>query len=115
MAQTDSTAQARPWLWWGMAIAAILLGFADLTLVFLVTGLALLPFFVARRARDRRRLREMLAADAAAERAARESILAELLGPDAATPTAVDTSENGAPEATSEPPRESSTRRDEQP
>jgi len=30
MAQTDSTAQARPWLWWGLAIAAILLGFADL-------------------------------------------------------------------------------------
>jgi len=43
--------------------------FADLTLVFLVTGLALLPFFVARRARGRRRLREMLVADAAAERA----------------------------------------------
>ena len=52
---------------------------ADLSLVFLVTGLALLPFFVARRARDRRRLREMLAADAAAERAERESILAMLL------------------------------------
>jgi hypothetical protein len=30
MAQTDSTAQARSWLWWGLAIAAILLGFADL-------------------------------------------------------------------------------------
>jgi hypothetical protein len=30
MAQTDSTAQARPWLWWGLAVAAILLGFADL-------------------------------------------------------------------------------------
>lgn len=57
--------------------------FADLTLVFLVTGLALLPFFVARRARDRRRLRAMLAADAAAERAERESIMALLLAPDA--------------------------------
>ena len=52
---------------------------ADLSLVFLVTGLALLPFFASRRARDRRRLREMLAADAAAERAERESILAVLL------------------------------------
>ena len=30
MAQPDTTVQARPWLWWGMAIAAILLGFADL-------------------------------------------------------------------------------------
>lgn len=57
--------------------------FADLTLVFLVTGLALLPFFVARRARDRRRLRDMLAADAAQERADRESILAIMLAPDA--------------------------------
>ena len=57
---------------------------ADLSLVFLVTGLALLPFFAARRARDRRRLREMLAADAAAERAERESILAMLLAGEAA-------------------------------
>jgi len=30
MTQTDSTAPARTWLWWGLAIAAILLGFADL-------------------------------------------------------------------------------------
>jgi hypothetical protein len=60
--------------------------FADLTLVFLVTGLALLPFFVARRARDRRRLRDLLAADAAAERAERESILSVLLGPDPVAP-----------------------------
>jgi hypothetical protein len=30
MALTDSTAQSRTWLWWGLAIAAILLGFADL-------------------------------------------------------------------------------------
>jgi hypothetical protein len=89
--------------------------FADLTLVFLVTGLALLPFFVARRARDRRRLREMLAADAAAERAARESILAELLGPEAATPTSAHGSESGATEPSPEASREPSTRRDEQP
>jgi len=85
--------------------------FADLTLVFLVTGLALLPFFVARRARDRRRLREMLVADAAAERAERESILAELLGPATAPaePSTVD--ENGA----QEPSAERSTRRDDEP
>jgi hypothetical protein len=55
---------------------------ADLSLVFLITGMALLPFFVSRRARDRRRLREMLAADAAAERAAGESILSVMLAPD---------------------------------
>jgi hypothetical protein len=30
MAQTDTTAQARQWLWWGLAAAAIALGFADL-------------------------------------------------------------------------------------
>jgi hypothetical protein len=30
MAQTESTAPARTWLWWGLAIAAILLGYADL-------------------------------------------------------------------------------------
>ncbi|MFL5618640.1 MAG: peptidase MA family metallohydrolase [Gemmatimonadaceae bacterium] len=85
--------------------------FADLTLVFLVTGLALLPFFVARRARDRRRLRDMLAADAAAERAERESIMAILLGPDAAPPAPAETSENVAPEPSAERPR----RRDDEP
>jgi hypothetical protein len=85
--------------------------FADLTLVFLVTGLALLPFFVARRARDRRRLRDMLAADAAAERAERESLLALLLGPEAALPAAADVSEIPAPEPSPEPPR----RRDDEP
>ena len=54
--------------------------FADLSLMFLVTSLFLLPFVVSRRARDRRRLREMLEADAIAERAERDSILAALLG-----------------------------------
>ncbi|MDB4881695.1 MAG: hypothetical protein JWL95_461 [Gemmatimonadetes bacterium] len=53
--------------------------FADLSLVFLVMSLLILPFFVARRARDRRKLRAMLAADAAAEEAERASILAMLL------------------------------------
>jgi hypothetical protein len=84
---------------------------ADLSLVFLVTGLALLPFFAARRARDRRRLRELLAADAAAERAERESILAMLLASQA------DPDRAGGP--TSEPPPEAppegATRRDDTP
>lgn len=53
--------------------------FADLSLAFLVLSLLVLPLFVTRRARDRRRLRELLAADAAAEQAERESILAMLL------------------------------------
>ena len=52
---------------------------ADFSLVFLITGVALLPFFAARRRRDRRRLRDMLAADAAAERAERDSVLATML------------------------------------
>jgi hypothetical protein len=54
--------------------------FADLSLVLLVTSLFLMPFFVARRLRDRRRLRAMLVADAIAERVERESALAMLLG-----------------------------------
>ena len=54
--------------------------FADLSLMFLVTSLFILPFIVSRRARDRRRLREMLEADAVAERAERDAILAALLG-----------------------------------
>jgi hypothetical protein len=85
--------------------------FADLALVFLVTGVALLPFFIARRARDRRRLREMLAADAAAERAERESVLAVLLGPNPAIPDSADTTESVAPD----PPPERSRREDKEP
>ncbi|MEO6526053.1 MAG: hypothetical protein ABIP93_05465 [Gemmatimonadaceae bacterium] len=53
--------------------------FADLSLVFLVMTLLIFPFFMARRARDRRKLRALLAADAAAEQAERESVLAMLL------------------------------------
>jgi hypothetical protein len=59
--------------------------FADLTLVFFVTAVFMLPFILARRSRDRRRLRELLAADAAAERAEQESILALLLAVGATT------------------------------
>ena len=76
--------------------------FADLTLVFLVCGLALLPFFVARRARDRRRLRDMLVADAAAEQAERDAILALLLGPQTAPPAPADGQDNVAPETSAE-------------
>jgi hypothetical protein len=70
--------------------------FADLTLMFLVTSLFLLPFILSRRRRDRRRLREMLAADAVAERAERDTILAALL----ASPTVT----RDAPEAVDVPP-----------
>ena len=84
---------------------------ADLSLVFLVTGLALLPFFVARRARDRRRLREMLAADAAAERAERESILAMLL----ASQAALEAAGEPAPEALRDPSVEGAPRPDDKP
>ena len=30
MAQTDTTQQARPWLWWGIALVTIVVGYADL-------------------------------------------------------------------------------------
>jgi hypothetical protein len=53
---------------------------ADFSLVLFVVGLLTLPFFVLRRMRDRRRLRAMLAADAAAERAQQASALQALLG-----------------------------------
>jgi hypothetical protein len=53
---------------------------ADLSLVLFVVSVLMLPFFLARRMRDRQRLRAMLAADAAAERAAQASAIAFLLG-----------------------------------
>lgn len=53
--------------------------FADLSLVVFVLTLLVVPFYVTRRARDRRRLRAMLAADAAAEEAERRSALEALL------------------------------------
>jgi hypothetical protein len=52
---------------------------ADLSLVFVVLSVLLLPFIKSRRIRDRRKLRALLAADAAAEQAERESVLAMLL------------------------------------
>jgi hypothetical protein len=54
--------------------------FADVSIATLVLLLLLFPFIIARRARDRRRLSAMLAADAIAERLERESALAALLG-----------------------------------
>ena len=84
---------------------------ADLSLVFLVTGVALLPFLASRRARDRRRLREMLAADAAAERAERDSTLAVMLGPEPGPEPAVDRPDGNS----AKQPADRSTRRDDEP
>jgi hypothetical protein len=53
---------------------------ADLSLAAAVLMTIVLPLYMARRRRDRRRLDALRAADAAAERAARESALAALLG-----------------------------------
>ncbi|HEX2778604.1 MAG TPA: hypothetical protein VHM30_03830 [Gemmatimonadaceae bacterium] len=53
---------------------------ADFAIIGLLGGVTLLPLWLARRRRDRRRLEAMRAADDAAERAARESALAALLG-----------------------------------
>lgn len=59
--------------------------FADLSALFVVLTILLMPFYFVRRARDRRRLAALLAADAAAEREgerALAALLAELgLGP----------------------------------
>jgi hypothetical protein len=63
----------------------------DLSLGGLLLGLVLLPLWLARRRRDRRRLAQLVAADRAAERAERESALAAILG-------------EGAAEGVSEPP-----------
>ncbi len=52
---------------------------ADLSTAGLVVSLLILPFFVARRSRDRKRLAALIAAEAAAERAEQESMLALLL------------------------------------
>jgi hypothetical protein len=64
---------------------------ADLSVVFVVMTILLMPFYVARRSRDRRRLAALLAADAAAEREgerALAALMAELgVGlPDPGTP-----------------------------
>ena len=84
---------------------------ADFSLVFLVMGVALLPFIASRRARDRRRLRQMLAADAAAEEAERDSILAVLLGPEGGAGESEESPDGASPK----PPSDGSTRRDDGP
>jgi len=93
-----------------------------LSLMFLVTSLFLLPFIVSRRARVRRQLREMLEADAIAERAERDSILAALLGIPAPVhdsgavaepPPPPPTSGDGR-EASQDAPTERSTGRDDE-
>jgi hypothetical protein len=78
---------------------------ADLSLVFLVLTVLLLPFIVSRRIRDRRKLRALLAADAAAEQAERESVLAMLL----ALGIGTDGTGGGAPSPTKSPPERPAT------
>jgi peptidase MA superfamily protein len=53
---------------------------ANLSLLFALLGLLLLPLFLVRRGRDRRRLAELRAADAVSDRAMRASSLDALLG-----------------------------------
>jgi hypothetical protein len=57
----------------GLALAA------DLSIIGVATMAALLPLYLARRQRDRRRMESLVAADEAAERQARESAIEELL------------------------------------
>ena len=64
--------------------------FADLSIAMLVLTVLLLPFLLARRARDRKRLRAMIAADEAADRAEQRSAIAMLLrdiGPEGSGPS----------------------------
>ena len=69
---------------------------ADFALLGAVGGATLFPLWLARRRRDRRRLMDLREADAVAERAARESVLALLLGTGASRDDAVKRSdENG--------------------
>ncbi|NUQ20777.1 MAG: hypothetical protein HOQ09_07430, partial [Gemmatimonadaceae bacterium] len=59
---------------------------ADFALLGVLGGVTLLPLWLVRRRRDRRRLEAMRVADEIAERLARESALAELLRETAAPP-----------------------------
>ena len=51
----------------------------NITLAGLLLLIVMIPLYVARRTRDRQRMRQLVAADEAAERAARESAIEELL------------------------------------
>ena len=53
--------------------------FADISIASLILMILLMPFYLARRARDRRRMAAMRAAEEAADRAEQESALASLL------------------------------------
>lgn len=59
----------------------ILALFVDTTLGLSLLLLILVPLYLVRRRRNRERMAALVAADEAAEKAARESMLAELLGP----------------------------------
>ena len=59
----------------------------DATLIGLILMFAVFPLYLARRQRDRKRFAAMVAADEAADRAARESVLSELLRGDEASET----------------------------
>ena len=54
--------------------------FADMSLAVLVLMVLVLPFVISRRIRDRKRLKAMIAADLAAERAEQASAIAALIG-----------------------------------
>lgn len=68
---------------------------ADFSLAVSLVLLFLLPFYVARRRRDRERMAALVAADEAAERAARESAIEELLRSIPPSPPAPPSSSSG--------------------
>ncbi|HKO15434.1 MAG TPA: hypothetical protein VJU87_04295 [Gemmatimonadaceae bacterium] len=73
--------------------------FSDFTLFGVVMLVLVLPLYLARRRRDRHRMEELRAADAAADRAQRAHILAHLLGETADHATdAIDASGTALPE-----------------
>jgi hypothetical protein len=74
----------------------------DLSLGGLLLGVVLVPIWLARRRRDRRRMAQLVAADRIAERVERESALAAILGEDAPA-TVVPSGERPA-EGLGEPP-----------
>jgi hypothetical protein len=77
---------------------------ADMSLLLFVVSILMFPFFIARRLRDRRRLRTMLDADAAAERAEQASALAALLAAaEGATPRQSSDGGDGSDQRRGEP------------
>jgi hypothetical protein len=87
---------------------------ADLSVVFVVMTILLMPFYIARRSRDRRRLAALLAADAAAEREGERALAALMgeLGVGLADAGAAAGTSGGTPaEGSSEPPRNGASTR----